>query len=243
MLVAALGITVATTPRTPNKDVAEAKRSAAWLAAQPDIDKVAVYSDLWPLTAYYMQRSVKPMPFFDSEKAVQHELDVAEVRYYVTLKGYRPRGYAIARTEGDSVILARQNSAKAAQRLPKMLYLGAGWENYLEDVAGYSLDLVHNEGDYNMEGSAYYDAYSAEELARYDAVAAFGGRWRSRPGFERTLEQYVRGGGTLLMDVSANMARPHDLNRSALLGTVVDRQPVRSAGGGHGLERLRGPPS
>ena len=181
---------------------------------------------MWPYTAYYLQRPVKAMPFFDTARAVEHELETSDAEYYVTLKGYRPRGYTVGRTDGGSVVLAQKGDSAYAKRLPKMLYLGAGWENYLEDLAGYDLQLVHDEGEYNMEGSAYFDAYSAEQLARYDAVAAFGGRWHSRPGFEKTLETYVRNGGTLLMDASANMTRPHDLNRAALLGALVDRKQV-----------------
>jgi len=229
-LAVSLALNLAATQTERSAVVAQAKDSAAWLASRPDIEHATIYSDVWPLTAYYLQRPVKAMPFFDSERAVQHELDVSGARYYVTLKGYRPRGWAVAHSDGGSELLAAKGSSTYADRLPRMLYLGAGWENYLEELADYEVDLVHREGEYNMEGSAYFDAYSAEQLARYDAVAAFGGLWHSRPGFEKTLEEYVRGGGTLVMDVSANMTRPHDLNRAALLGVVIDRKQVGRLG-------------
>ena len=109
-----------------------------------------------------------------------------------------------------------------------MLYLGAGWENYLEHLGGYDFYLQHSEGDYDVEGSRFYDAFTLDELKRYPAVVGFGGMWHNRGVAERLLMAYVEQGGTLVLDASGNLAEPYRLDGSVLFDTVIPRELVPS---------------
>jgi hypothetical protein len=107
-----------------------------------------------------------------------------------------------------------------------VLYLGRGWENYLELLTNFRIDLVHHEGDYNMEGTAYYDVYPVSEMLKYPVIAAFGGTWHNSTAAERGLLSYVEQGGTLVLDASGNLSEPTSFGNSVLFDTVIERQLV-----------------
>ena len=223
LLLAGLTIDVATTPRTPEPSVAAARASAAWITSRPDASTATVYSDLWPITSWYLRRPVKAMPTFQDPAAVQHELDVNDARYYVTLKSATPARYDIGYRD-DTVRVAVADEPPPA--MPRVLYLGGGWDHYLEQLDGYRVALVHDAGDYDVLGSAYLDAYAPAELARYRTIAAFGFLWHDRSGAERRLQQWVANGGTLVVDASRNLQEPTSLGDCVLFDTVIKRESL-----------------
>jgi hypothetical protein len=117
--------------------------------------------------------------------------------------------------------------ADSSSDLPSVQYLGKSWENYLETVTDYSFDLMYSGGRYGYEGSAYLDAYDAEELARHDAVALYGVRWGDRAAGEAELVEYVENGGALVVDASANLGTmANDLGDTVMFDTVIRRGEV-----------------
>jgi hypothetical protein len=224
VLLLAAGLTldaVSDTPHEPNLALQAARKTAVWLERQPDVRTASIYSDLWPATAWYLQRDVKAMPLFTDERAVGHELRVNRATYYMSAERHVVDGYEYA-FEADSgrVFVA---SAEDRPELPRVLYLGGGWENYLESLDAYNIHLQHAEGDYNLQGTAFLDAYGPSVLRRYDTIAAFGFLWHDRSGAERALEQWVADGGTLVIDASANLEPPASLDASVLFDTVIRR--------------------
>jgi len=225
LLVAGLAIDAGTTSRTPDPSVVAARQSAAWLRLQPDLATAKVYSDLWPMTAWYIGRDAKAMPFFTDEAAVQHELDVNDARYYVTLKTAPLTHYPTTYQSSMIRVVSAEGTAPA---LPRVLYLGGGWDHYLEQLDGYRIALDHDAGDYDMLGSAYLDAYGPQQLARYRTIAAFGFLWHDRSSAEKRMQSWVADGGTLVIDASGNLQQPTSLGDSVLFDTVISRQSLPS---------------
>ncbi len=223
LLFAGFAIDVARTSWAPDPTVVDAKKTAHFLAAQPGVHQSLVYSDMWPVTAFYLRQNVIAMPFFNSAKAVGHELVKNGAGYYVTLHPITPVHYRPLYDTGTARVLVGDGTPG---KLPSVLYLGSGWENYLEQLADFRINLVHNEGDYNMQGTAFYDAYSLRQLQQFGVVAVFGGMWHDRTAAERVLQSYVEQGGTLVLDASGNLTDPTSLCNSVLFDTVIQRQLV-----------------
>ena len=218
-------LTVVSPPVEPDRLVQGARSSAEWLvSAGVDLDAVTVYSDLWPLTSWYTRSDVRPMPSFADDRAYAHEIDKYGIDYYVTIRSTDYERME-ERFEDSSVrVLTRTPSESPSSDMPRILYLGKAWDNYLEEATDFSFYLLSTAGRYGREGSAYADALTADELAAYDAVAAYRFRWHSRAAADRTLEEYVREGGTLLVDASGNLSDiENSLRDTVLLETIVRR--------------------
>lgn len=233
-----LSVTVATTNHKPDPLVAAASDSAAWLHRQDDIEGATVFSDLWPLTAWYARIPAEPMPFFVDDAAFQHALDREATDYYVTIRSRDYDGYAMAVRAGAARVLERVRPAPDA--LPRVLYLGKAWDNYLESVTGYSFYLMSDAGRYGWEGAAFLDAMSASELEEYPVVALYGVRWKDRYDGEAALGDYVRAGGVVVADASSNLGElPYDLADTVLFDAVVRRRQLPEDAAIHVGDELR----
>ena len=118
-----------------------------------------------------------------------------------------------------------ERSSQASATLPRVLYLGKGWDNYLEGVTGFDFYLDSNAGRYGWEGTAFFDSLSAETLATHKVVAMYGLKWRDRAVGEGALRRYVEQGGSVVFDASANLgALPYSLMDTVVFDTVVRRR-------------------
>lgn len=221
IVAAALVTTVAITPRTPDKLVASAADTAAWLSTQPDVASRPIFSDLWPLSAWYLRQNVRPMPSYEATAAFAHELDKADAGYFVTIRSRRYGGFDEAFRSPSAVVLRR--SAEATAAAPRVQYLGKAWDNYLEQLTDFDFYLMSTAGRYGWEGSAFIDEYSAAELLERDAVAIYGAKWRSRADGEKQLQRYVEQGGSIVFDGSQNL----DGLTYSMAGTVAFDAIVR----------------
>lgn len=205
VLTGVLVVSTATaTPTEPDRFVAAARDSAAEFAAvEPNADELTLYSDLWPLTSWYLGTNVRPMPSFEDEGAFEHELDKSSADYFFTIRARRFEDYREMVTTGDVVVLERD--ASSASHLPTVQYLGKSWDNYLESVTDYDFFLESSAGRYGWEGSAFLDSLPAGELATHDAVAAYGWRLKDRTAAESVLQEYLEDGGSLVLDASQNL--------------------------------------
>lgn len=235
-LLAAIGIVIAVAvvsdfarvPRQADAASAAAERSAQWLAANDTAlaSKGPIYSDAWPYTSWYLRTNARPMPSFEDSRAPLHELEKSRAAYYLTFAtpSFEPTFAPAANIDGMSV-LSRTRTAE--RTLPRVRYLGDAWSNYLERITGYTFYLDADSGSQGWEGSAFLDAYSPEQLARYPVVAAYDFRWRSRAAAERALTTYVRSGGVLVIDASGNFARPgFALSDAGMFETAISRAEI-----------------
>ncbi len=223
--VVALVVTARATPVTPDIYVTAGRESGAWFREHGVGAADVVYSDLWPLTAWYARIPARPMPFFKDARAFQHELDRSSADYYLTYPWRHYAGFTrVARADWVAV-LARSSEASAT--LPRVLYLGKAWDNYLESVTGFRFYLDSDAGRYGWEGTAFADSMTASQLATHKVVAMYGFKWRNRAAGEAALRRYVEGGGTVVLDASANLGElPYDLANTVVFDTVVRRRPV-----------------
>ncbi|MBI5231146.1 MAG: glycosyltransferase family 39 protein, partial [Coriobacteriales bacterium] len=222
-------IDVLATDRTNDRTVADSIKTAQWLRTRGFGEGSVVYSDTWPQTSWYLKAPVKAMPGFDDRRAVEHELAKNRADYYVTVYGGTDLdGFDVGADTGATRVLVAGRRVATAR--PRVQYLGAGWENYLEKLTGFGFYLDHDEGDYNMQGSAFLDEYSLEYLKRYKVVAVYGAKWRNRSKAERLMMEYARQGGTIVLDASANLAQPYSLQDCALFDTVLARTPIPAYG-------------
>lgn len=231
-IVVALYVDVSITPRGPDEAGAVSKRSALWLADHdPAIRDRTVFSDVWPYTSWYLRANSEPMPAFTSPRAFMHELDKRDVDYYIALgsRSFEPTFTPIA-TDGGLRVLKRVLPARSD--LPRVRYLGDAWQNYAEEITGFGFFLDSDSGAQGWEGSAYLDAYTAEELAEFDAVAAYGFRWKNRATAEKALEKYVRAGGVVVIDATGNFSRVgYPLEDAALFGVAISRRSLSAEAG------------
>jgi hypothetical protein len=230
-LAAALALTAVATSTEPDIYVAGAKDSAEELCErEDDLSELTVYSDLWPMTSWYTGVGIRPMPFFTEEEAFGHELAKYGADYFATTRPQTFDNYE-EMSRNESVVLLRRASFDERE-LPSIQYLGDSWEDYLETVTDYSFDLMSSGGRYGWEGSAFMDAFTAEELAEHDAVALYGVRWRNRAAAETELTEYVEDGGALVVDASANIGTmSNDLGDTVMFDTVIRRGDVSSDAG------------
>ncbi|GAB4277299.1 MAG: hypothetical protein Kow0056_08620 [Coriobacteriia bacterium] len=216
-----VGVTVANTPRKPDKLVRAAQQTAEWLKREsPDATSSVVYSDLWPLTSWYLGAQARAMPFFEEDEAFQHELDKYDARYFVTIRTRRFTGFdEVYSYEGVAVL---ERTAPAPSKKPRVQYLGHAWQNYLEPLTDYSFYLLSSSGRFGWEGSAFADALTADDLQGMDAVAFYSARWKDRGMVESNLREYIESGGVLIVDASANLGGSwSSLRDTVFLDTVI----------------------
>jgi hypothetical protein len=210
-------------PAQTDPFVDAARSSAAWMKTyDPEYSNRVMYSDLWPLSSWYLETRVYPMPFFEEITAFGHELDKAQADYFFTLRARRFDAYRETHVTGPVTVLERGDAEP--RELPRVLYLGKSWDNYVESLVDYDLYLESTAGRYGFEGTSFLDALSGEELAAYDAVAAAGFRWRDRAAGEAALQEHLDGGGSIVIDASQNIGGlAHSVLDTIMFDTVVRR--------------------
>jgi len=224
LLVGLLSATALTTDQTPDPFVEAAAESSAEMAQRdPLITHRTIYSDLWPVVAWYLQTNVRAMPAYEDIRGYGHELEKSAADYFFTIRGRRFEPYDEVLRHGALTVLKRR-LPPATDALPSVQYLGKAWDNYLEPTTDYHFYLQSTAGRYGWEGSAFLDGQTAAELAQYDAVAAYGWRWRNRAEAEAILLEYVENGGVIVLDASQNL----DGLAYSVAGTIMFDTFIRS---------------
>lgn len=216
-IIGLLTATAVTTDRTEDRYVAAAHDSSiAMLGRDPDIRGKAIYSDLWPLIAWYVRTDVRPMPAYEDLRGYGHELEKGAAEYFFTIRGRRFDSYEEV-LRADSLVVLERTAAPAAGALPSVQYVGKSWDNYLEATTAYQFFLKSTAGRYGWEGSAFLDNLTLDELEAHDAVAVYNWRWKDRVDAEALLAQYVREGGSVVIDASQNL----DGLAYSVAGTII----------------------
>lgn len=211
----------------PDALAQEAKATAEWiLAREPRTAGLTVYSDVWPITSWYLGSEARAMPRFPDARAFGHELSKRRADYYVTLgtATFSP-AFAPGFRSGGTTVLSRAEADPSDR--PTVRYLGKAWENYLETVDDFKLDLFYDGGFEGWAGSVFMDAYPAEQLGAYNAVAIYRVRWYDRGQAERILGDYLASGGTVLLDASGNIgAADYPMLDTIMFDTVIRRREI-----------------
>ncbi len=214
---------------TPEKDkiVIGSEVTAQWLADRDLSDDTIIYSDTWPATSWYLGREAKPMPHFTDSRAYENELEKNEADYFVTLRSRRFENFEPVFAANSATILQRIKAPSNSRQ--QVLYLGDGWETYVEILCEFDFDLITDRNRYAMDGTAMLDSLSAAELSEYDAVALFGVKWNDFPAGEAAVREYVSSGGTLVADASRNLdGLSYPLVDTIFLDTIIRRASVRA---------------
>jgi hypothetical protein len=187
-----------------DKIVLGAEQTADWLKKNdPHISEKTVYSDVWPLTSWYLGSTSYAMPTFESLKAFPHELTKNKVDYFVTIRPRRYPGYVPVFGAASTTVL--RNESTFPRALPAIAYLGDGWDAYVEQLCNFDCDLYFSGRGQIGTGTWMLDGLTPQQLAQYDAVAVFGAHWRNKGVAENTLRTYVENGGVVILDASHNM--------------------------------------
>jgi len=217
-----LSMDVATMRGAPDPETAAARSSALWITQRAGSTNPVVYSDVWPMTSWYMRRPVREMPAFADPRGFAHELEKSDVDYFVTYRQHRDANFKSVPFGAALTLLER--TSPPAHRLPRILLLGTKWDKYFEPVDDYRVNLYSFAGRYGWEDSVFADWQNAGYLGRYPAVAAFAIRWRDRLAAEDILRTYVERGGVLFLDASSNLdGKAYNLGNEVLLDTMVQR--------------------
>ncbi|MBS3956412.1 MAG: glycosyltransferase family 39 protein [Clostridiales bacterium] len=225
-----LAVVMQRIPESPNPYVAASRSTAESLLASGANEGSVIYSDLWPMTAWDGRLPARAMPFFRDPDAFRHQLDKSAADYYVTLKGQDFAGFSEIRrveVEGVDTVRVLKRTQDSAPSRPRILYLGVGWERYLEELTEYRYYLDFDMGRYGWEGTAFIDDPTLTELQEYDVVALFGVKWRDRARGEQILREYVEDGGTLILDASGNLGDlSYQIRDTAIFGMTVRREAL-----------------
>lgn len=204
----------------PDYLVADAKRTSNWLKGQ-NISQAVIYSDIWPVFSWYLKRNVFAMPTFKDPRAFNHELEKNQADYFLTIRK-RPFSSFVLVKKFGSVSVYKANPLLFASKT-RLLYLGRNWQNYLEEVLDYQYFVHFEVGRYGLGKTTYIDNFTLEELKKYPLVFLYNFRWRNREKAQNLLTQYLKSGGKILIDLSANLdGYNYNLQGQSFLGVVAE---------------------
>jgi 4-amino-4-deoxy-L-arabinose transferase-like glycosyltransferase len=203
----------------------DVKLTANWLKSyDPNYKSKKIRSDYWPAFAWYLNADLIEMPSLNQSAEIDHELQKNNVYYYLTLKSNLDlQYYDEIKTIGSIHVFQRNN---ISNNNTMMLYIGSGWQNYIDRVLGLKANVIYNsKGKYIIGETAYVDGYLLEDLKKYPYVLLYNFKWHDRENTENLLRSYVNSGGTLVIDASGNMdGVTYNLGDSIFLDTHITRQ-------------------
>lgn len=228
VLAGAAGNTVAIANGPSREPVAGARLTADWLAAEGvDPWRSVVYSDLWPMTSWYLRGPSRVMPVFMEAASYRHELEKSRGDFYVTVRETDFGGLMkeVARF-GPAGVLASTDATIPVR--PRIAYAGKAWDNYVERLDGFAIDLIYEGGREGAAGSVYLDHFTPQRLAReFDGLAIYNVRWRDRAAAWGVAERYARDGGVVVLDASGNLGSvAYPLADSIVFDTVIRRRSL-----------------
>ncbi len=211
----------------PDYLVADAKKTSNWLKKQ-NISQAVIYSDLWPAFGWYLKRNVLAMPTFKDSRAFNHELEKNKADYFLTIRKRSLPSFKLVKKFG-SVSVYKAKTLRSASK-NRLLYLGRNWQNYLEEVLDYNYFVHFEVGRYGLGKTTYVDNFTIDELKKFPLIFLYNFRWKSREKAQDLLFQYLKGGGRVLIDLSANLGGlNYNLDGQSFLGVVAERKALSAS--------------
>lgn len=209
----------------PDYLVADARKASQWLERRNLSGKV-IYSDLWPVFSWYLKREVLPMPSFKDPRAFNHELVKNRADYFLTIRERQLPSFRLIKKVGSVKVYGKV--PRRFYSRPRLLYLGQNWQNYLEEVLGFKYFLIYEVGRYGLGRTTYLDNFTLKELKEYPLIFLYNFRFHSLQEAQKLLLDYLKDGGSLIVDLSANLGGfAYNLEGRSFLGVVAERKALK----------------
>lgn len=209
-----------------SKDIVE---SSAWLKSyDPDYHDKIIRSDVWPAFVWYLDTNMDQMSTFSSADGVNHELEKNDVTYYLSLQPDLKLKSYVKITEIGLVTIYKEDPSKVDVE-PRMLYIGSGWQHYMDDVLGLKAYVLYEGVGRFTDGEfTYIDSHSLQELQQYPYILLYNFKWHDQKKTENLLMEYAENGGTVVIDASDNLDGVYyNLEDSVFLNTMITRKSLQ----------------
>jgi len=213
------------------------KEASEWFNKYEKRENLTIFSDYGVSIGWYTQRNILLMPEYTKEEAFQHHLDKYKADYFIAIhfgKGQFNKTYDHVAQFGTVNIFKRKNNATQDKNRVNVLLIGKDINNYIENVLDYQKYYVISKKnylhpDYMFDTSyTYIDDYSLEELKKYPIILLYNFRWHDDKKAENLLKEYVKSGGTVIIDASRNsVSFSYNLDDRIFLDTLIIRKSVR----------------
>lgn len=185
-----------------------------------------IRAEVWPAYIFKLQTNMSEHPSFNNTTALNHELEKNNIDYYISLNPTKLGSYFEIARAGD-ITIYQQDPAKKEDK-PRMLYIGQNWQHYIDQVLGLRAFVEYEgQGRFSIGKATEVDSHSLEELQQYPYLLLYNFKWHNQPKTEELLLNYVKSGGTLIIDASGNLEGSYyNLDNTAFLNTVITKKSI-----------------
>ncbi|WP_281774453.1 glycosyltransferase family 39 protein [Methanobacterium formicicum] len=192
----------------------------------PTYQNKTVQSEVWPGFVWKLKTSMKQQPTFNTTPELNHWLEKNHVDYYISLNPADLQSYQPIAQYNNMTLY--QINPNATTNKTKMLYIGQGWQNYMDQVLGLKAFVLHeSQGRLVIGKATEIDSHSLEELQQYPYILLYNFKWHNQHDAEELLLNYVESGGTLVIDASGNMeGMYYNLDEAVFLNTSISKKSL-----------------
>jgi 4-amino-4-deoxy-L-arabinose transferase-like glycosyltransferase len=191
-----------------------------------------VYADYFVAVAWYLKRPVVAMPIFKDDRAYAHELGKYQPDFFISIwRGGEVANYKAIKHFQQVNVFVKQKNKKPPDK-PRIFLVGQDIDHYLEDMLGFKYYIMRDKSPFPDDtaralGVTYLDEYRPSELSKYKVLLLYNFKWQNVEKAEDVVREYVKGGGTVVIDASGNAGKSvYDLNNSSFLGTSIVKRTL-----------------
>lgn len=207
------------------------KKACDWVRPQLKQNSV-VYADYFVAVAWYLKRPVVAMPIFKDDRAYAHELNKYQPDFFISIwRNGEVANYKAVKHFEQVNVFTKQKNKKVPEK-PRAFLIGQDVDHYLEDMLGFKYYIVRKKSRFPDDtaralGVTYVDEYDPAELSKYKVLLLYNFKWQNIEKAENVIKEYVRRGGTVIIDASGNAGKSvYDLNNSSFLGTSIVKRTL-----------------
>jgi len=192
----------------------------------PSYQDKRVQSEIWPGFVWKLKTNMEQQPTYNTTDELNHWLEKKDIDYYISLNPVNISSY-LALTEYNNMTLY-QKDPNSSRNKTHMLYIGQGWQNYIDQVLGLKAYVLYESQGRLVTGKATeIDSHSLEELQQYPYLLLFNFKWHNQQNAEELLMEYVKSGGTLVIDGSGNLeGMYYNLDNAVFLNTSITKRSL-----------------
>jgi hypothetical protein len=218
------------------------KEACDWL--RPKLKpKDLVYADYYVAVAWYLRKPIVTMPIFKDNRAIYHELEKYDADYFVSIwQTQETKDYHVEKLSYGVRVFGRTQAP--LPKYPEIYLVGQDINHYLEDILDFKYYLRMKPNRMSNDprspiGMTFLDEYPLSELERHPLLLLYNFKWRNRDTANTLVVDYVKNGGTVVIDASGNSGQQNfALNNDNFLGVsivkdTISRNPTVSARGNH----------
>lgn len=208
------------------------KEASDWVRPRLKADS-KVYADYFVGVAWQLRKPIEIMPTYVDPRAYYHEIEKTNPDYFISI--YVPMKdtpYFKVVKHFKGVYIYKKTGKPFVRHKPSFYFIGRDLVNYIEDLLDYKYYLIRKKSNFADDpgrsiNTRYVDEYKLSELNKYPVLMLYNFKWHSLKKTEDLLRQYVKNGGTLIVDASANIGKvTYDFNNSAFLGVMIKRKTL-----------------